>query len=88
MHGRLSSTYNMIWGTMPITSLPMSMAADVIGAPLTLAATGARMPVVAIGPQTAAEAQAAGLAVAAVAATHDLDGLVEALRSSAWSSRS
>jgi uroporphyrinogen-III synthase len=46
-----------------------------------LAATGARMPVVAIGPQTAAEARAAGLDVAAVAATHDLDGLVEALRS-------
>jgi uroporphyrinogen-III synthase len=46
-----------------------------------LAATGARMPVVAIGPQTAAEAQSAGLDVAAVAARHDLDGLVEALRS-------
>jgi uroporphyrinogen-III synthase len=46
-----------------------------------LAASGARMPVVAIGPQTATEARAAGLDVAAVAATHDLDGLVEALRS-------
>jgi uroporphyrinogen-III synthase len=46
-----------------------------------LAATGARLPVVAIGPQTAAEARAAGLEVAGVAATHDLDGLVEALRS-------
>ena len=53
-----------------------------------LAATGAHVPVVAIGPQTAAEAQAAGLDVVAVAASHDLDGLVEALRSSAWSSRS
>src|SRR6059058_2462602 len=42
-----------------------------------LAATGARMPVVAIGPQTAAEARAAGLEVVAVAASHDLDGLVE-----------
>ena len=49
-----------------------------------LAATGARMPVVAIGPQTAAEARAAGLDVAAVAAVHDLDGLVEALRSGPW----
>ena len=46
-----------------------------------LAATGKRIPVVAIGPQTAAEARANGLEVAAVAAAHDLDGLVEALRS-------
>ncbi|HKN64366.1 MAG TPA: uroporphyrinogen-III synthase [Gaiellaceae bacterium] len=46
-----------------------------------LAATGARVPVIAIGPQTAAEARTVGLEVAAVAATHDLDGLVEALRS-------
>jgi uroporphyrinogen-III synthase len=53
-----------------------------------LAATGAHVPVVAIGPQTAAEARAAGLDVAAVAATHDLDGLVEALRSGSWSSPS
>jgi uroporphyrinogen III methyltransferase/synthase len=53
-----------------------------------LAATGAQMPVVAIGPQTATEAQTAGLQVRAVAATHDLDGLVEALRSLQWSSPS
>jgi uroporphyrinogen III methyltransferase/synthase len=45
------------------------------------AATGARMPVVAIGPQTAAEAVEHGLEVAAVAHTHDLDGLVEAVTS-------
>ena len=53
-----------------------------------LAATGTRVPVVAIGSQTAAEAREAGLEVAAVAATHDLDGLVEALRSTSWSSPS
>jgi uroporphyrinogen-III synthase len=53
-----------------------------------LVANGARMLVVAIGPQTAAEARAAGLDVAAIAATHDVDGLVEALRSSSWSSPS
>jgi uroporphyrinogen III methyltransferase/synthase len=53
-----------------------------------LAATGEHVPVVAIGPQTAAGARAAGLEVVAVAATHDLDGLVEALRSTSWSSLS
>ena len=53
-----------------------------------LAATGARPPVVAIGPQTAAETRAAGLEVVAVASTHDLEGLVEALRSRSWSSPS
>ena len=53
-----------------------------------LATTGARVPVVALGPQTAAEARAAGLEVLGVAATHDLDGLVEALRSLPWSSPS
>jgi uroporphyrinogen III methyltransferase / synthase len=46
-----------------------------------LAATGGRVPVVAIGPQTAAEAATAGLDVIGTAVTHDLDGLVEALRS-------
>jgi uroporphyrinogen III methyltransferase / synthase len=45
------------------------------------AATGARMPVVAIGPQTEAEARAHGLDVAAVAESHDLDGLLEAVAS-------
>jgi uroporphyrinogen-III synthase len=53
-----------------------------------LAATGARIPVVAIGPQTAAEARRVGLEAIAAAAVHDLDGLVEALRSLSWSSPS
>jgi len=44
-----------------------------------LAATGARLPVVAIGPQTAAAARAAGLDVAAEAETHDVDGLLAAV---------
>jgi len=46
-----------------------------------LAATGARLPVVAIGPQTEAEAREHGLEVAAVAASHDLDGLVDVIES-------
>lgn len=46
-----------------------------------LAATGARLPVVAIGPQTETEARAVGLAVVAVAGTHDLDGVVDAITS-------
>jgi uroporphyrinogen-III synthase len=46
-----------------------------------LAATGAQLPVVAIGPQTAAEARGHGLDVVAVAEDHDLDGLLDAVRS-------
>jgi len=46
-----------------------------------LAATGARVPVVAIGPQTAAAAREAGLDVVAEATEHDLDGLLDALAS-------
>jgi uroporphyrinogen-III synthase len=53
-----------------------------------LAATAARIPVVAIGPQTEAEARDLGLDIVAVAVVHDLDGLVEALRSLSWSSPS
>ncbi len=45
------------------------------------AATGARIPVVAIGPQTAQAARAAGLEVVAEATTHDLEGLLAALQS-------
>ena len=43
-----------------------------------------RLPVVAIGPQTAAEAQAHGFDVVAVANPHTLDGLVEAVASLRW----
>ena len=48
-----------------------------------LAATGARVPVVAIGPQAAAAARDAGLTVLAEAETHDLDGLVAAVAQAA-----
>jgi uroporphyrinogen-III synthase len=45
------------------------------------AATGAAIPVVAIGPQTAAAARELGLSVAAVAETHDVEGLLEVVTS-------
>lgn len=44
-----------------------------------LARTGCRVPVVAIGPQTAAAARRLGLEVAAAAESHDLEGLIAAV---------
>ena len=44
------------------------------------AALGLRVPAITIGPQTTRAAEAAGLGVAAEAKTHDLDGLVDAVR--------
>jgi uroporphyrinogen-III synthase len=44
------------------------------------AALGVNVPAVSIGPQTTRAAEAAGLRVVAEAGTHDLDGLVEAVR--------
>jgi uroporphyrinogen-III synthase len=52
------------------------------------AALGVDVPAVSIGPQTTIAAQAAGLEVVAEAATHDLDGLVAAVRSARCSSPS
>ena len=46
-----------------------------------LAATGARLPIVSIGPQTTQAARDAGFDVVAEAATHDLEGLLTALQS-------
>jgi uroporphyrinogen III methyltransferase / synthase len=46
-----------------------------------LAATGSRLPVVAIGPQTAAEAREHGLDVVAVADAYDLEGLLDVVSS-------
>jgi uroporphyrinogen III methyltransferase/synthase len=43
------------------------------------AALGAPLPAVSIGPQTTRAARAVGLEVVAEAATHDLDGLVDAV---------
>ena len=44
------------------------------------AAIGGRLPVVSIGAETSRVARAAGLTVVAEAATHDVDGLVAAVR--------
>ena len=41
MHGRVMSVYMMTFAVMPLAALPMSMLADVIGAPLTIAGAGA-----------------------------------------------
>jgi uroporphyrinogen III methyltransferase/synthase len=46
-----------------------------------LASTGAHLPVVAIGPQTAAEAREHGLDVIAVADSYDLEGLLDVVSS-------
>jgi len=46
-----------------------------------LADAGATVPVVSIGPETTRAARGAGLLVLAEAATHDLPGMVEAIRS-------
>jgi uroporphyrinogen III methyltransferase / synthase len=52
------------------------------------AALELEIPVVSIGPQTTFAAEAAGLEVVAEASTHDLDGLVAAVRSARCSSPS
>lgn len=46
MHGRVMSVYMLTWGFMPVTSMPISMLADTIGAPVTVAAAGALTAVV------------------------------------------
>ena len=70
---------------VPATDVALLMSGSAARA---LAAAGAQVPIVAIGPQTAAESRTFGLDVVAVAVTHDLDGLVEAVRSLPWSSPS
>ena len=63
---------------VPDADVALLMSASAVRA---LVATGARMPVVAIGPQTATQALELGLEVAAVAERHDAGGLIDALRS-------
>jgi uroporphyrinogen-III synthase len=74
----LYRTHELVPNPAPEGDLAVLLSPSAVRA---LAASGARMPVVAIGPQTAAEAEKQGFDVVAVAASHDLDGLVEAVRS-------
>jgi uroporphyrinogen-III synthase len=66
--------------------LPQEVDADLalLTSASSVRALRTRMPVVAIGPQTAAAAQAHGFEVVAVANPHTLDGLVDALASVEW----
>jgi uroporphyrinogen-III synthase len=57
-----------------------ALGADFVSAARAYAAVGGGAPAVTIGPETTRVAQAVGLAVAAEAASHDLDGLVAAVR--------
>jgi uroporphyrinogen-III synthase len=47
-------------------------------------ALGVDVPAVSIGPETTAAAERSGVRVVREAATHDLDGLIEALASGPW----
>jgi uroporphyrinogen-III synthase len=80
----LDAEFLPLYRTVELQPAPPDGDVAVVASPSAaraLAATGARLPVVAIGPQTAAEARERGLEVVAVAASHDLDGLVEAVTS-------
>ena len=66
--------------------LPQAVDADValLMSSSAVRALQTRMPVIAMGPQTAAEAEVHGFEVVAVASPHTLDGLVEAVASLQW----
>jgi uroporphyrinogen-III synthase len=64
-------------------------AADVVvlasaSAARAFGALGVDLPAVSIGPETTAAAERSGVRVVREAATHDLDGLIEALASGPW----
>jgi uroporphyrinogen-III synthase len=82
-HGVLDADFLPLYRTV---ELPQEVDADVavLTSASTVRALRTRLPVVAIGPQTAAEAQSHGLEVVAVAHPHTLDGLVDAVASLRW----
>jgi uroporphyrinogen-III synthase len=67
-------------GDADMVVLASASAAEAYGA------LGRGVPAISIGPQTTAAARAGGVRILGEASTHDVDGLVEALR--AWSSPS
>ncbi len=75
---RLPEALRRVW-PVDLVTLLSSSAARRLGAALA-AADLPPAPVVAIGPSTAETARAAGLEVAAVARSHTLEGLVDAVR--------
>ena len=85
--GVIEADFLPLYRTVELTPAPpdgdvalVASASDARG----LAATGTRIPIVAIGPQTAAAAREAGLDVVAEATRYDLDGLLDALASLEW----
>lgn len=79
----LGADYVALYRTRALTAAPPP--ADLVllassSAALAYAAAGGRARAVSIGPETSAAARGAGLEVAAEASTHDVDGLVAAVR--------
>jgi uroporphyrinogen-III synthase len=66
--------------------LPQEVEADLalLMSASSVRALQTRLPVIAMGPQTAAEAEAHGFEVVAVASPHTIDGLVDAVASREW----
>jgi len=66
--------------------LPQEVEADLalLMSASSVRALQTRLPVIAMGPQTAAEAEAYGFEVVAVASPHTIDGLVDAVASREW----
>jgi uroporphyrinogen-III synthase len=72
----LYRTVELVPGALPAGDVVLLASPSAARA---LARTGVRLPVVAIGPQTANAARSGGLEVVAEAETHDLDGLLAAV---------
>ena len=74
----LYRTHELVPGDLPSADLVVLASASAARA---FGRTGAAIPAVSIGPETTAEARAAGVQIVAQAATHDLGGLLAAIAS-------